>query len=574
MIAGGEWPRFRTSEARASLGVNGQAPVKTWTVYDGQQVYADFDGAGTLKTRYLNGPAVDELLARMDSGGGNSWYLTDRLGTVRDRVDASTGNVTNHIKYTSFGEVTYQSNSGDTDRFKYTGRDYDMQTKLSYHRARYLDTPSGRWTSEDPIGFAAGDFNLYRYVGNSATNYVDPSGLQERGGPGRHPVAAHPTPLDDSLRAPDPSTLSEPDRQFLTTLGDKLREILGRDSVRSAFEEFVAGLKSGDSTDWDEADLLAYFMVSQGEEVATALFYNMQANGYELGVSPNASPDNTAKQDPNSEGPGRIWVFQQWTAFQIPTFLWGPLNLGTWGVKLRDAASALYGRLQHDLGDKAFSRQMFEALNLSGKQMAFILAHPELFDEAIVATIREAQRKQNAYINSMSNATDQIVYDQVGGTLMAGGLWAAGKFVKYAGGLMQRYRTARRAKQLDKAAKATAGLESRAKEVHGVLLEQDPSGIAHRQRTTAVLRTDKGDIISGGKRDLSPAQRKALKPGEIPSKLVGEDAEITALTEAKRRGAKLRAIATTRDFCPACRKALEESGAIISGPRTAYWPEK
>ncbi|MFM7738667.1 MAG: hypothetical protein ACKO9H_04625, partial [Planctomycetota bacterium] len=31
--------------------------------------------------------------------------------------------------------------------------------------------------SEDPLGFAAGDTNLSRYVGNSATNAVDPSGL-------------------------------------------------------------------------------------------------------------------------------------------------------------------------------------------------------------------------------------------------------------------------------------------------------------------------------------------------------------------------------------------------------------
>jgi hypothetical protein len=31
--------------------------------------------------------------------------------------------------------------------------------------------------SEDPIGFAAGDANLGRYVGNEPTKYVDPSGL-------------------------------------------------------------------------------------------------------------------------------------------------------------------------------------------------------------------------------------------------------------------------------------------------------------------------------------------------------------------------------------------------------------
>lgn len=36
----------------------------------------------------------------------------------------------------------------------------------------------GRFTSEDPKGFAAGDENLYRYVGNNPTNYTDPSGLK------------------------------------------------------------------------------------------------------------------------------------------------------------------------------------------------------------------------------------------------------------------------------------------------------------------------------------------------------------------------------------------------------------
>lgn len=39
-------------------------------------------------------------------------------------------------------------------------------------------TPSlGRWLELDPIGFDAGDANLYRFVGNNPTNAVDPSGL-------------------------------------------------------------------------------------------------------------------------------------------------------------------------------------------------------------------------------------------------------------------------------------------------------------------------------------------------------------------------------------------------------------
>jgi len=45
--------------------------------------------------------------------------------------------------------------------------------------------------SEDPIGFASGDFNWYRYVGNSPVNRIDPLGL--RGGTTQPPP---PPPFD------------------------------------------------------------------------------------------------------------------------------------------------------------------------------------------------------------------------------------------------------------------------------------------------------------------------------------------------------------------------------------------
>jgi hypothetical protein len=41
------------------------------------------------------------------------------------------------------------------------------------------DPTTGRWTTEDPIRFEAGDANLYRYVKNDPTNATDPSGLKE-----------------------------------------------------------------------------------------------------------------------------------------------------------------------------------------------------------------------------------------------------------------------------------------------------------------------------------------------------------------------------------------------------------
>jgi RHS repeat-associated protein len=40
-----------------------------------------------------------------------------------------------------------------------------------------LRVGAGPWLAQDPLGFEAGDYNLFRYVGNNATNAMDPSGL-------------------------------------------------------------------------------------------------------------------------------------------------------------------------------------------------------------------------------------------------------------------------------------------------------------------------------------------------------------------------------------------------------------
>jgi RHS repeat-associated protein len=61
-------------------------------------------------------------------------------------------------------------------RYGYTGREQDGETGLDYYRARYYDASNGRFISEDPLGFGAGDGNLTRYVGNNPTNFTDPSG--------------------------------------------------------------------------------------------------------------------------------------------------------------------------------------------------------------------------------------------------------------------------------------------------------------------------------------------------------------------------------------------------------------
>jgi RHS repeat-associated protein len=143
-------------------------------VYDGDQITLVFDGSGTLKQRYLYGTDIDQVLAE-EANGQTRWLLADHQGTVRQIVD-NAGTLLNQISYDSFGNLTNQTNASVTFRFGYTGREFDSETGQYYYRSRYYDPKVGRFTSEDGLGFGAGDTNLSRYVFNSPTNFTDPSG--------------------------------------------------------------------------------------------------------------------------------------------------------------------------------------------------------------------------------------------------------------------------------------------------------------------------------------------------------------------------------------------------------------
>jgi RHS repeat-associated protein len=143
-------------------------------VIDRNQIALVFDGAGNQTHRYLYGTQIDQVLAD-ETSTRTLWALGDNQGTVRDLIDDG-GNLVEHLSYDSFGKLSNASITGF--RYGYTGREQDSETGLDYYRARYYDSAVGRFISEDPLGFAAGDSNIYRYVGNSPVNATDPSGLR------------------------------------------------------------------------------------------------------------------------------------------------------------------------------------------------------------------------------------------------------------------------------------------------------------------------------------------------------------------------------------------------------------
>ena len=144
-------------------------------VYDREHVWVEYDAAGNELNRYLYGDSIDEILARWTPSSGTTWYLTDKQGSVVGHLDAS-GNLVNQTAYKSFGEIDSQTNPAVTDRYGFTGREYDSETGLYYYRGRYFDPKLGRFLSEDPIDFDGGDVNLYRYAGNGPANGTDPMG--------------------------------------------------------------------------------------------------------------------------------------------------------------------------------------------------------------------------------------------------------------------------------------------------------------------------------------------------------------------------------------------------------------
>jgi RHS repeat-associated protein len=144
-------------------------------------IWADLNNNNSLQTRYVQGDAIDQIFARESSSGSAAWLLTDRLGSVRQVQDNATGSVLDTITYDAWGNITSESSSANGGHYKWTGRVEDSLTGLQYNRGRYYDSTTARWTTQDPLGFAAGDSNLYRYVMNEATMVEDPSGLRVGG---------------------------------------------------------------------------------------------------------------------------------------------------------------------------------------------------------------------------------------------------------------------------------------------------------------------------------------------------------------------------------------------------------
>ena len=136
-------------------------------------VLAEIDENGTAKCVYTIGAD----LVSQERDGRTSFYLYDGHGSIVGLANES-GVVTDTYSYDAFGNLL--KSKGNTENcYRYCGEQFDETTGLYYLRARYMDTSTGRFISQDTY---QGDINdpvslhKYLYANNNPVMCSDPSG--------------------------------------------------------------------------------------------------------------------------------------------------------------------------------------------------------------------------------------------------------------------------------------------------------------------------------------------------------------------------------------------------------------
>jgi RHS repeat-associated protein len=153
------------------------------------QLVEEWQG-GAVQARNIWSPVYVKALLVRDQSSLHNGTLDQRLYAVQDanwNVTAllnSSGSVVERYAYLSYGTVTVMNASWTTisgsayaSMYLFQGMRLDAVSGLYEAMTRWASASLGRWTDTDPLGLAAGDLNVYRFIGNSPISAVDPLGM-------------------------------------------------------------------------------------------------------------------------------------------------------------------------------------------------------------------------------------------------------------------------------------------------------------------------------------------------------------------------------------------------------------
>jgi RHS repeat-associated protein len=150
-------------------------------VYDGANAVMELNASNEVVWAWIHGPGLDQPVERIAFINGEARNRqvvhADGLGSVSALTDER-GETVQTYAYAAFGGIREQTGT-DLNRVTFTAREaLGDSLGLFYYRHRVYDPNTGRFTSEDPLGFVDGA-NRYVYVGNNSINVIDPFGLRE-----------------------------------------------------------------------------------------------------------------------------------------------------------------------------------------------------------------------------------------------------------------------------------------------------------------------------------------------------------------------------------------------------------
>ncbi|MCC7522577.1 VCBS repeat-containing protein [Candidatus Uhrbacteria bacterium] len=156
--------------------------TSTITTFYPSKFYNISSGTPT-KHVFANGIAIATIIGTGASSTVSS-ILTDHLTGSNIVTDAS-GTIIEASDYYPYGAIRIDEQAGFNEQRKFAGHEFDQSTGLHYMNARYQNSSSGGFISQDPIIISKPEKlladpqqqNYYSYARNNPINNIDPTGL-------------------------------------------------------------------------------------------------------------------------------------------------------------------------------------------------------------------------------------------------------------------------------------------------------------------------------------------------------------------------------------------------------------
>jgi RHS repeat-associated protein len=148
-------------------------------LYEADKVVLETDESNNLTAYQVYGAALIYRSTSADSelGVQSYYYLYSAHGDVTALMN-SEGDVAVTYDYDAFGNIISQTGAAD-NAIKYAGYQHDEESGLYYLNARYYDSVTARFITEDTYTGQKNDplsLNLYTYCYNNPIIYNDPTG--------------------------------------------------------------------------------------------------------------------------------------------------------------------------------------------------------------------------------------------------------------------------------------------------------------------------------------------------------------------------------------------------------------